>query len=60
MNHDRTFAVTRLRNMALLFERGEMDQEFAAAIEAGVDIGPLRETMTRRLRELADALDGAA
>jgi hypothetical protein len=60
MNHDREFCSNRLRGLALQFERKEMDQEFTAAIEAGVDVRPLRETMIRRLRELADALDGAA
>ena len=57
MNHDRTFAVTRLRNIVLSVGRGEMDGEFIAAIEAGLDIEKLREAMIERCRWLADEIE---
>ena len=60
MNHNKAFAVTRLRNIALSFERGEMDGEFTAAIEAGLDIEKLREAMIERCRWLADEIEGRA
>lgn len=56
MSHDRTFVAIRLRNLALQFERGEHDAEFAAA-EA--PISDMRETVVERIRALADAIAGA-
>jgi hypothetical protein len=57
MSLDLAHKVARLRGMALQFERGEMDAEFAAAIEAGVDVVPLREAMVTRCRQLADEIE---
>jgi hypothetical protein len=58
MNHDREFTINRLRSLALQFERGEMDGEFTAAIEAGDDIAPLREAMIVRCNQLVDEIEG--
>ena len=55
MSHDATHKVGRLRNLALLFERGELDREFAAA---DVSIADMRETVARRIRQLAEAIEG--
>lgn len=60
MNHDREHKIARLRGLALQFARGEMDREFTAAIEAGVDIALLREAVVERCRWLADELEGMA
>jgi len=57
VDHDLSFKITRLRNMALQFERGEMDAEFTAAIEAGVDVATLREAVVSRCRQLADEIE---
>ena len=53
MNHNRAFTCTKLRNLALQFERGALDMEFA---EAQVPITALREVVVQRIRELADAI----
>jgi hypothetical protein len=58
MSHDREHKIGRLRGIALQFERGEMDGEFAVAIKAGVDIAPLRKAAVERCRWLADELEG--
>lgn len=54
MNHDRIGKANRLRSMALRFERGELDAEFA---EAQVPIADMRETVVQRIRQLADTLE---
>lgn len=54
MNHNLAFAATRLRNTALLFERGECDRDFA---ELGIDITDKRESVAERIRQLADAIE---
>lgn len=55
MSHDRIFAGNRLRGLALLFERGQLDAEFAAA-DAPLD--GMREAVVRRIRELAGVIEG--
>lgn len=55
MNHDRAFTSNRLLGLALQFERGELDAEFAAA---EVSIADLRSLVADRIRQLADAVDG--
>lgn len=57
MNHNRTFACNRLRGLALLFERGELDAGFTAA---ELPIAAIRESVVRRIRELADVIEGRA
>lgn len=57
MNHDRTFAINRLRGVAAQFERGECDRDFA---ELGIDITDKRESVAQRIRELADVIEGRA
>ena len=56
MNHDRAFTRNRLAGLALLFERGELDKEFAAA---EVPIADMRAVVVQRIRELADSIGGA-
>ena len=55
MNNDDAHKAVRLRNLALLFDRGELDKEFAAA---EVPIADMRETVARRIRQLAEAIEG--
>lgn len=57
MSLDLAHKVARLRGMALAAERGEMDAEFTAAIEAGVGVAPLREAIVTRCRQLADEIE---
>lgn len=57
MNHDRAHQLARLRGLVLQAERGELDKDFTAAVEAGCDVAPLREAMIRRIRQLADAIE---
>ena len=54
MNRERAAKATSLRNLALQYERGELDADFAAA-EA--PIADLRATVARRLREAAGAIE---
>lgn len=54
MNHNAEFRRNRLLGLALAFERGELDKEFAAA---EVSISDLRSTVAQRIRELADAIE---
>ena len=57
MNHDRAFARTMLQNLALLFERGQCDRDFA---DLGIDISEMRASLAEGIREIADAVEGAA
>lgn len=56
MNHDLAFTRNRLLGLALQFERGEMDREFAAA---EMPVAEMRAAVVQRIRQLADAIEGA-
>lgn len=57
MNHELAAKVIRLKNLALQYERGDLDAEFAAA---KAPVADMRATVVQRLRELADALEAGA
>ena len=56
MNHDRSHKAFRLRSLALLFELGELDGEFA---EAGLRIVE-PELIVEQIRLIADEIEAGA